>query len=149
MDVTRRILSSCCGGLRARSASEGQWRWSSPALRASCQAWRRDVKGARPLFHGYARRSGNFVLVFSTHAPHQGAFSRLPGSPRLPGEREKTGNGAPTQGSAGAPPRATNIPPLAGLPQNPQPFRLLTPCRNQRCSSLRSQGYQGRQPLVS
>src|SRR5437867_6556133 len=77
--------------------------------------------------HRYARRNGNWVLVFSTHASHQGAVSRRPCSPHLRGEREKTGNGPQTQGSAGAPPWATNISPLPGLGQNTQPFWLLAP----------------------
>jgi len=54
-------------------------------------------------------------------------FSQLtpltPASPHLRGEREKTGNGRQTQGSAGAAPWATHISPLAGLGQN----ALLTP----------------------
>ena len=106
---------------------------------------------SRKRLHLMRSETGIFLLVFSTHAPHQGAFSRLPCSPRLCGEREKTGNGAATQGSAGAPPWATNISPLTGLGQTLSHFDswLLTSCCTQRCSSPRSQGYQGPEPLAS
>jgi len=69
------------------------------------------------------RGETGILFSFSQLMPlTRGAFSRLPCSPLLCGEREKTGNGAATQGSAGAPPWATNISPLAGLGQNTQPF---------------------------
>src|SRR5438034_2501683 len=71
---------------------------------SSCSAFWIEVE--RALFARWKTRDGacvppgisrvrpwNFVLVFSTHAPHQGAFSRLPCSPRLCGEREKSRNG--------------------------------------------------------
>src|SRR5436309_1090125 len=101
---------------------------------------------ARKGLHRYARRNGNWVLVFSTHASHQGAFSRLPCSPHLRGEREKTGNGPQTQGSAGAPPWATIFRPYRGLDKtlSHSGSWLLTFCCSQPCSSLRSQGYQPR-----
>ena len=53
---------------------------------------------SRKRLHLMRSETGIFLLVFSTHAPHQGAFSRLPCSPRLRGEREKTGNGVANPG---------------------------------------------------
>src|SRR5439155_7655619 len=82
----------------------------------------RDLKGAQPWPRPLYARNGNFVLVFSTHAPHQGAFSRLPCSPRLcAGRGRRLGMRPQTQGSAGAAPWAIHISPLAGLGQNTQP----------------------------
>ena len=106
---------------------------------------------ARKGLHRYARRNGNWVLVFSAHASHQGAFSRLPCSPpTCAGRGRRLGMGRKPRVPLALHPGLLIFRPYRGLDKtlSHSGSWLLTFCCSQPCCSLRSQGYQGPEPLV-
>src|SRR5205809_5138939 len=127
--LSPKTLTPSCGLKReSYSRLRNRRRFSSPS---SCSAFRfrrtmcQDIK-AKPV--GFSSRTAhdhrrplcpakrNFVLLFSPHAPHPNPL------PACAGRGRRLKMGPQTQGSAGAPPWAINISPLAGLGQNSQPF---------------------------